>query len=255
MISFLQNTIQVAIAAVVLSLVSPLASAQHTDIWLVLNGNQTAVSPTNLESMSSVLIDNASGKFLFTGDFDDVGQGPNATDDPGFQSEPGTFTAGAILNFRAIGALQFWNGSSWVNSVVDQERIQIEDALSSFTIIDAVGVTNAEGAIDQIAGDGSVHQHVDFSIDNALGGGTVAPGVYLFELELYLTNGVGGPIVHETSESFFLALNFQLPASEFDAAIAQLTDPQSVAVPIPGAALFFLSVLLGVIVRSARTSR
>ena len=124
-----------AIITLLAAVTSPFASAQHADIWLVLNGNQTAVSPNNLETLAPVKIDWASGKLLFTGDFDDIGQGPTATDDPGLQTEPGTFNAGVILNFRAVGSLQFWNGGGWNNTVVDQELIQIEDALSNITSI------------------------------------------------------------------------------------------------------------------------
>ena len=193
-------------------------------------------------------------KFLFTGNFDDVGQGPNGTDDPGFQAEAGTFNSGGILNFRAVGGLQFWDGSAWVNTVVDEERILIEDALSNLTTIDSAGVSNAEGAIDQIAGDGSVHQHVDFSIDNALGGGTVAPGVYMIELAFYLTDGVSGPIVHTLSETVFIAFNYQLSVSEFDEAVNQLTAPEGVSVPIPGVLLGFFAGLLAIIGGIARSS-
>lgn len=243
-----------AVTALLSVLISASVSAQHADIWLVLNANQTAVSATNLATMSQVKLDFASHKFLFTGDFSDVGQGPNGTDDPGFQAEPGTFNSGVILNFRAVGSLQFWDGSNWVNTLVDQERIQIEDALSNITTIDSSGVSNAEGAIDQIASDGSVHQHVDFSIDNTLGGGTVAPGAYMIELEFYSTSGVGGPIIHTLSESVLIAHNYQLSSSEFDAAILQLTEPEGVSVPIPGVLLFFFAGLLAIIAGKARSS-
>lgn len=223
-------------------LLSPLAAAQHADIWLILNGNQTAASETNLETQSPVMMDVTTGRLLFAGDFDDVGQGPDATDDPGFQAEALTFNPSTILYYRAVGSLMFWNGSAWVNNVVDQERIQIEDALSSFTTIDVSGVTNPQGAIDQIAGDGSVHQHVDFSIDNSLGAGAVAPGAYIIDLEFYLTNGVNGPVVHTTSEPVRIAFNYQLSSSEFDAAISALAP--SLSVPVPAFALAIFAVLL-----------
>ena len=242
-----------AIITLLAAVTCPFASAQHADIWLVLNGNQTAVSPNNLETLAPVKIDWASGKLLFTGDFDDIGQGPTATDDPGLQSEPGTFNAGVILNFRAVGSLQFWNGGGWNNTVVDQERIQIEDALSKITSINTAGITNAEGAIDLIGGDGSVHQHVDFSIDNTAGNGTVAAGAYRVELEFYLTDGVGGPIVHTTSQPVSLVFNYQLAAGEFASAINQLTQPQGVNVPIPGIMLPFLASLLVIVVVFSRS--
>lgn len=233
--------------------ISASVSAQHADIWLVLNANQTAVSATNLETLSQVKLDFESRKFLFTGDFSDVGQGPNGTDDPGFQAEVSTFNSGVILNFRAVGSLRFWDGGHWVNTLVDQERVQIEDALSNMTTIDSSGVSNAEGAIDQIASDGSVHQHVDFSIDNTLGSGTVAPGAYMIELEFYSTNGVGGPIVHTVSESVLIVHNYQLSSSEFDAVILQLTEPEGVSVPIPGVVLLLFAVLLAIIGGKARS--
>ena len=238
-----------AVTTLLFVLISPVVNAQHADIWLVINDNRTAVSASNLETMSPVKRDLISNKLLFTGDFGDVGQGPNATDDPGFQAETNTFNSGAILNYRALGSLQFWNGTDWVNTLIDQERIHIEDALSSITTIDAVGILNSEGAIDQIAGDGSVHQHVDFSIDNSLGNGTVAPGVYMIELEFYLTNGVGGATVHDTSESILIAFNYQLSASEFESAINQLILPMSVSVPISGISLLMFAGLLVIIRR------
>ena len=43
-----------AIITLLAAVTSPFASAQHADIWLVLNGNQTAVSPNNLETLAPV---------------------------------------------------------------------------------------------------------------------------------------------------------------------------------------------------------
>ena len=142
-----------------------IAKAQHSDIWLILDGPQVAIDEINTETNTAVNVDMTSGRLLFGANFADLGQGPKGTDDPGFQTLANTFTPNGILNFRAIESLLFWNGDAWVNSVVDQERILVSDALNQSTIIDVAGISNAEGAIDQIDSGGSIHQHIEFYVD------------------------------------------------------------------------------------------
>ena len=105
-----------------------------------------------------MLVDVTTGKYLFTADFSDLGQGPKgATDDPGFQTLNNTFTPGLIFNFRAVGSLRFWNGETWVNDIPNQEVIRIEDALN-ITTISPDTITNQVGAIiDMVSNTGMVH--------------------------------------------------------------------------------------------------
>ena len=208
-----------------------IAFAQHSDIWLTLDNNQITISPTDLSNSQAVKVDQTTGRFLFTGDFSDLGQGPLGTDDPGYQTLSGTFDPGAILNYRAVGGLQFWNGSSWVNTVNGQESITYEDALGSQTVWTTSGVTQAEGPIDQVLGNGSIHSHLDFAIANI--GGSPAVGAYMVDLELFATDSIGGSVVHTASDPVRIAFNFQLSASDFDAAIDALTVLQDEDEDIP----------------------
>lgn len=236
-----------------MTLLTQFANAQHSDIWLVLDGNQVAVSPTDLSTSEAVLIDETTGKFLFASDFGEFFGGPFLTDDPGFQSLSSVFTVGSRLNYRVVENLRFWNGSYWQASVPDAERVLIEDNdfPAVITAISDSGVTNPEGFIEEVQSNGSVHKHIDFTIDNSLGSGLPAFGVYMFELELLVVDGQGGS-VHTESEPFRIAINFQLSEADFDEAIAALTSP-AVNVPLPGYALIFLAVLLLISGRIART--
>lgn len=239
-------------------LLLPLHSlAQHSDIWMILEGNQTTVSETDLEFNTPVLVDATTDRLLFTTDFGDLGGGPQGTDDPGFQALSGTYTAGSILNYRAVGSLLFWDGSAWVNDVVDQERLQVIDVLSTVTSIGTDTITNPEGFVGQVLSDSSVHDHIDFQVENSLGTGGPATGAYLIDLEFFVTSAVDGPVIHTVSDPARIAFNHQLTTEEFDNAIAALTTPANfeVAVPLPGILPGMMLFILGVIFSVTRLQK
>lgn len=242
------------IALLSLSLLPFTAAAEHSDIWLTVNNNQVVISPVDLETNLDVPIDIATNRLLFTGDFSDVAGGDEGTSNPGFQAAVGTFSSNAtILYYRAVGELYSWNGSAWVNSVSDQEKISIFDALSTETIWRTSGVTNAEGPIEQIASDGSFHHHRLYAISNS---STPTAGAYLVDMEVYTTAGLNGTVVDAASEPFRIAFNYQLDDAEFDTAIAALTTTVTatdVQVPMP---LWALCVLgFGLFVTGIRVKR
>ncbi len=223
----MKSTIFALSLGLVLGLIPVTATAAHSDIWITLDNNQIVVSSVDLESGEPINVDQTTGRLLFLGDFSDLGQGPQGTDDPGYQAQSGVLQANAILNYRAVGIMQFWTGNTWSNTVGNQEQISYFDALGGETIWTVSGVSQAEGVIDQIASDGSVHAHLDFEVTNA--GSLPVVGAYMVDLELYVTDGVGGPIVHTTSEPVRIAFNFQLSESDFNAAINALVNPLSIA--------------------------
>lgn len=222
------------------------AKAQHADIWLLLDGSQIAINEINTETNTAVNVDLTSGRLLFGSNFADLGQGPKGTDDPGFQTVANTFTPNGILNFRAIESLLFWNGDAWVNSVADQERILVIDALNNSTVIDVAGITNAEGAIDQIDSGGSIHQHIEFYVDNHTSANEPAAGAYMINMEFFATDTLGGNVIHTTSEPVRITFAYQISTEEYEEAMSALTSPSSieVSVPIPNAALLVLAGLL-----------
>ncbi len=239
-----RQTLFAMAATLCMALQAHWANAQHSDVWVILDGNQVALSPTDLQTTEPVKVDATTGKYLFTSDFGEFFGGPFLTDDPGIQSQAGAFTAGARLNYRAVEPLKFWNGDYWDVSVPDAERVLIEDSdfPQTITAVSTSGVTDAEGFIQEVFTNGSVHKHVDFRIDNSLGTDLPAFGAYMIELELVVVDAVGA-VVHTASDPFRIVINFQLSTEEYDEAVAALTAP-AVNVPIPGYALILLAVML-----------
>lgn len=236
-----------------------IAKAQHSDIWLILDESQVAIDEINTETNTPTTVDQTTGRFLFSSNFSDLGQGPQGTDDPGFQTLANTFTPNGILNFRAIESLLFWNGDAWVNSVVDQERILVIDALSNSTIIDVAGISNAEGAIDQIDSGGSIHQHIEFYVDNHTSENEPAPGAYMINMEFFATDTLGGNEIHATSEPVRITFAYLISPEEYEEAVSALTSPittpEEISVPIPNGALLVLAGLLFVFARRKPISR
>ena len=253
------NSIMTWLMILSITFFASIAKAQHSDIWLILDESQVAINEINTETNTAVNVDMTSGRLLFGSNFADLGQGPKGTDDPGFQTVANTFTPNGILNFRAIESLLFWNGDAWVNSVVDQERILVIDALSHSTIIDVAGISNAEGAIDQIDSGGSIHQHIEFYIDNHTSENEPAAGAYMINMEFFATDTLGGNEIHATSEPVRITFAYLISTEEYDEAVTALTSPittpEEVSVPIPNGALLVLGGLFLIFVRRKAISR
>jgi hypothetical protein len=125
----------------------------------------------------------------------DIGQFPNLTDDPGFDSFSGSFPAGTQIGFDLLAALRLWDGD-------DFETIDPDYAMS-VTKGDQVATTPAiDGRVPGFTfgsadSGGRFHHHVRFFLDpfefNAV------PGLWLLELELWSTNPAVLP-----SEPFYL---------------------------------------------------
>lgn len=253
------NPIMTWLMTLSITFFASIAKAQHSDIWLILDGSQVTIDAIDTETNTPTTVDQTTGRFLFSSNFSDLGQGPQGTDDPGFQTVANTFTPNGILSFRAIESLLFWNGDAWVNSVVDQERILVIDALNETTIIDTSGVSNAEGAIDQIDSSGTIHQHIEFFIDNNASANLPAAGAYMINIELFATDTLGGSVMHTASEPVRLTFAYQISAEEYQQALSALTSPttapEEVSVPIPHGALLVLAGLLFVFARRKPISR
>lgn len=200
--------------------------AAHSDLQIGVSGG--VINVTGGEPV----IDSLTGYRIFEGDFGDLEGGPYRTDDPGFLADPGNFTPGTILGYRAQGTLQYWNGSSW-GSVVGQERIHLTDALEEDSIFALSGTSGKSiGLIDQIGSDGVLHAHIDYSIENSLGVGNPLLGAYLIQLSVVaLDENFNLLSTYGESQSFYVAFNRGLSAENFETAI----DARVAAVPVPAA--------------------
>ncbi len=176
---------------------------------------------------------------LFEADFGDLPGGQYNTDDPGYDADTaqGAFGAGNWLRFQGLSSLKFWNGSSWSNTVLNGEHIEIEDVVGNVTTFSASGVSNAVGVVDQLDGGGDLHSHLDMTIKNAsnIKGGSV--GAYWITLQLFETLPDSLTPVSEASAPFSIIFNRGLTHENFELAVA--------AVPVPAAVWLFGSALLG----------
>lgn len=180
----------------------------------------------------------ADGSPVFEADLGDFAGGPYATDDPGYDSEPGTFAAGAILNYAALGQLLFWDGSQWVAAVPGQEYLRLDGNLGEETRWTTAGVTgDAAGLIGQAGANGQLHEHLDMRVAR-VGGGVPAVGAYLVRLQLTSS-------AYESSVPYYMAFNRGLATEDFEAAIEALSPvPEAQSWALMGAGLMLVGLRL-----------
>jgi hypothetical protein len=104
-----------------------------------------------------------------------------STDEPGFDSEPGTFPAGTTVGFNILDALKRWSSDGFDPLIPGTEETMI---VSYMQQICETGSGLVSGFDIPVVGDGSWHRHLIFTLD---GPGTNDPGrgIYLLELELF----------------------------------------------------------------------
>jgi PEP-CTERM motif len=181
------------------------------------------------------------GLAIFEANFGDLGGGPYETDDPGYDSAPGTFAAGTLVNYTAMGSLMFWNSSQWVSSVPTSEFVRFEGNLGEETRWTAGGVSgDASGLIGQAGADGVIHEHVDMSVAR-MGGGVPAVGAYLIQMQLTSPSLT-------SSDSFYMVFNRGLSDDDFEMAVQALAVPEA-------SSWAMLAAGLGVVCAVARRRR
>nr|HRJ50450.1 hypothetical protein [Phycisphaerales bacterium] len=103
------------------TLAAPLAVAQHAgDIFLQLN-YLGRICTARIDPDGGGIFNNAR---VFSAEF---GESPNFTNDPGMDSDPGTFAVGTAIGFNIRRALRKWDGTDF--SQIPEERIRVRLAI------------------------------------------------------------------------------------------------------------------------------
>ena len=161
----------------VASLTAGAAFAQHAgDVFLEVNSAGRIITGLIDEDKNSVE-DNVR---VFGSEFGEFF--PDFTDEPGFDSEEGTFAPGSGIGFTIRRALRKWDGVRFPAEEIPAERIQIR--------LGALGpvftpTTDAEvvGFIMPVNSEGGLHHHPGYTL--------LAPaseGIYLLEIDLWSTD-------------------------------------------------------------------
>lgn len=186
-----------------------------------------------------ILISVANGKLktsgghtdtIFEGDFGDVAGGPYKTDDPGYDSDAGTFVSGTVVNYMALGTLKFWNGSSWSAAWVPADvQVRIDGNLGEATFWGASGVSgDLSGLIGEAGAGGSIHEHLDMSV---VGTNKATVGAYMISLKLSSPS-----TVLQASDPYHIVLNRGLDEEAFEAAVMAVPEPSTYAMLLLGLA-------------------
>lgn len=142
----------------------------------------------------------------------DLGQFPNLTDNPGFDSTSGSFPVGTQIGFDILAALRLWDGDDFETIDPDYAMSVTKGSQVAATPATDSRVTGFTfGSADS---GGRFHHHVRYFLDpfefNAV------PGLWLLELELWSTNVAVLP-----SEPLFLVFASGAEAlAQQDAAVA-----------------------------------
>jgi hypothetical protein len=201
-------------------------------------------------------IDATTGHRIFPAYFSDLAGGPYLTANPGFQAFAGTFLKGEVLQFKALGKLQYWNPATgrWglapegVELVlfggIPEEIIvgyvqnpsQWTDQYNYYdrgTRFSRDGVTGPPTAlIDDAKKDGSFHAHLDWKI--VAKDGVPTPGVYMVSLGLWSTTLSGGQPKYTVSKPVSVMFERGVSETQMRAALdARISPPVSPTGTLP----------------------
>lgn len=158
----------------------------------------------------------------FESDFSDLPGGNFNTENPGVDVNvsKGSFTSGNWLQFQPVGQLLFWNGSEWVPTVPNGERIELKDALDQIISFRSDGVDNKSAIIGEIDNEGGLHEHLNFSIYNVSNTLNGSVGAYRIQLKLFETKPQSDVSVSIATSPISIIFNRGLEHDQFELAVA-----------------------------------
>lgn len=138
------------------------------------------------------------------------------TDEPGFDSHAGTFSAGSSIGFNILDALKKWNGRGFDTLDPSTQETLTVSFLFGTDFETRETHTGFVGGFDiPVAGDGSWHKHLGYMLNGA-GPNDPDNGIYLLELQLYSTSEDHNIA---SSSAFWIVFNLSLPEQDHHNAI------------------------------------
>ena len=229
------------------------AWAIHYDIELrtsagpVANSRITTEFFGDLDLAGHLPIDAVTCYQIFPAYFSDLAGGPYLTGNPGFQAFAGTFLKGEVIQFRALGKLQYWNPATgrWglapegvelilfggipeeiivgyvQNPAQWADQYNYYSGGTRFSRSGVVGPPTA--AIDDAKSDGSFHAHLDWKIVSAKG--VPASGVYMLSISLWSTTLSGAQPKYLVSKPFNVMFERGVSEQQVRAALMARMSP------------------------------
>jgi hypothetical protein len=122
---------------------------------------------------------------VFAGRFNDTGENPNWTDEPGFDSAANTWPVPSSVSFNILDAVRRWDGSDF--DEVASQRIQLSYASQS--VVTPVTPSIVAGFSVGVSSNGAWHRHLGLELlDSSYVNGFAEDGIYELTLELLSSN-------------------------------------------------------------------
>ncbi len=214
----MRYAIAIALQLTALALHTPIAQAQPHGGDIILTINDDRITTNTLQD--ETILPNR----VFESEFEAL----DFTDEPGFDSEAGTFPGSSLVGFNICRALRLWNGAEFPadSSGIPAERLRIRKSGFGDVLSPTTDTMTPGFGIDVSTG-GEFHQHLGFTLQSPNGA-----GIYLLELELWSSV----PSI-STSEPFWIVFNNDMPEEDHEAAIHWVIDnlaPTSCPVDVNG---------------------
>lgn len=150
----------------------------HQDIWLTTSGNKLMTGEEPLGG------DPFTPAYVFGMDLGEDPNDPYYSEDPGFDTAVGAFSAGSSIGFEFMRAVAKWNGSTFVNVA---NTFTASKAVGGTTLSATSGSGWAPGFSLDVASDGTWHEHFGWTL-NGIGSANPETGVYRLAIRMVTSN-------------------------------------------------------------------